>query len=316
MPILSPLAQTPKSRLARIGHCRKTRKTLDMPAPCGFDRAMPARVRAVEQEKAMRAMLEGKTVIVLGVGPAMGRATALLCANEGASVVLAARSAEQMESVADEIEQAGGGSLSVPTDMTSAPDCKRLVERAVERFGRIDGIVTVAAMPEDNLLITESPDDLANWRPIIDTNFFGTLQAVKQVIEQMLRQAGGGSIVIVNSMTSQLPWERTLPYAASKAALAAATRSLALEYGAHGIRVNGLHCGAILNDALFENLDGLAARTGSTREEVYNQIAGMNALGFIGTPEDHMGSVLYLLSDLSKPVTGISLHVNSGRFMV
>jgi len=261
-------------------------------------------------------MLEGKTVIVLGVGPAMGKATALLCSSEGASVVLAARSAGQMESVAHEIAQAGGASLSVPTDITSAPDCQRLVEQAVERFGRIDGIVTVAAMPEDNLLITESPDDLSNWRPIIDTNFFGTLQAVKQVIEQMLRQEHGGSIVIVNSMTSQLPWERTLPYAASKAALAAATRSLALEYGPHGIRVNGLHCGAILNDALFENLDGLAERSGSTREEVYRQIAGMNALGFIGTPEDHMGSVLYLLSDLSKPVTGISLHVNSGRFMV
>jgi NAD(P)-dependent dehydrogenase (short-subunit alcohol dehydrogenase family) len=79
--------------------------------------------------------------------------------------------------------------------------------------------------------------------------------------------------------------------------------------------VNSLHCGAILNDALFENLDALAERSGSTRDQVYEQIASMNALRFIGTPEDHMGSVLYLLSDLSKPVTGISLHVNSGRFM-
>jgi NAD(P)-dependent dehydrogenase (short-subunit alcohol dehydrogenase family) len=106
-----------------------------------------------------------------------------------------------------------------------------------------------------------------------------------------------------------------LPYAASKAALAAATRSLALEFGHHKIRVNSLHCGAILNDALFENLDALAERNGTTRDAVYAQIASMNALGFIATPEEHMGSVLYLLSDLSKPVTGISLHVNSGRFM-
>jgi NAD(P)-dependent dehydrogenase (short-subunit alcohol dehydrogenase family) len=264
----------------------------------------------------MRKMLEGRTVIVLGVGPGMGQATALACAQEGASVVLAARSHRQLDALAAEIGSAGGAALAVVTDMTSAPDCRRLVEQAVQRFGRVDGLVTVAAMPEDNLLITECPDDLSNWRPIMDTNFFGTLQVVKQTIAQMLRQQAPGSIVIINSMTSQLPWERVLPYSASKAALAAATRALALEYGPHAIRVNSLHCGAILNDALFENLDGLAERSGSTRDEIYSQIAGMNALGFIGTPEDHMGSVLYLLSDMSKPVTGISLHVNSGRFMV
>ena len=263
----------------------------------------------------MQKLLEGRTVIVLGVGPAMGRATAIQCAQEGASLVLAARSGEQLDIVSNEIEEMGGSAHSVIVDMTNAPDCRRLVVEAVERFGRVDGLVTVAAMPEDNLLITECEDDLSNWRPIMDTNFFGTLQVVKQTIEQMVRQEKGGSIVIVNSMTSQLPWERTLPYAASKAALAAATRSLALEYGKHGIRVNSLHCGAILNDALFENLDGLAERNQTTREVVYQQIASMSALGFIATPEDHMGSVLYLLSDLSKPVTGISLHVNSGRFM-
>jgi NAD(P)-dependent dehydrogenase (short-subunit alcohol dehydrogenase family) len=199
--------------------------------------------------------------------------------------------------------------------MTKAADCKRLVEEAVSRFGRVDGLVTVAAMPEDNLLITECPDDLSNWRPIMDTNFFGTLQVVKPTIEQMSRQGQGGSIVVINSMTSQLPWERTLPYAASKAALAAAARSLALEFGSQKIRVNSLHCGAILNDALFENLDALAERSATTRDAVYAQIASMSALGFIATPEEHVGSVLYLLSDLSRPVTGISLHVNSGRFM-
>jgi NAD(P)-dependent dehydrogenase (short-subunit alcohol dehydrogenase family) len=245
----------------------------------------------------------------------MGSATALSCSEEGASVVLAARGQDQLDSVARQISEKGGSSLSVVTDMTKAADCRRLVRETVARFGRVDGLVTVAAMPEDNFLITECPDDLSNWRPIMDTNFFGTLQVVKQTIEQMSRQEEGGNIVIINSMTSQLPWERTLPYAASKAALAAATRSLALEFGSKKIRVNSLHCGAILNDALFENLDALAQRNGTTRDAVYDQIASMSALGFIATPEEHMGSVLYLLSDLSKPVTGISLHVNSGRFM-
>jgi NAD(P)-dependent dehydrogenase (short-subunit alcohol dehydrogenase family) len=245
----------------------------------------------------------------------MGRATALMCASEGANVVLAARSREQLDEVSREIAGQGGTSLSVVTDMTDVAACKRLVEEAVARFGRVDGLVTVAALPEDNKLITECEDDLSNWRPIMDTNFFGTLQVVKPTIEQMLRQGDGGSIVIVNSMTSQLPWERLLPYAASKAALAAATRSLALEFGPHKVRVNSVHCGAILNEALNNNLEALAARNETTRDEVYAAIASMSALGFIATPEEHMGSILYLLSDMSSPVTGISLHVNSGRYM-
>ena len=99
-------------------------------------------------------------------------------------------------------------------------------------------------------------------------------------------------------------------------ALAAATRTLAIEYGEHKIRVNSLHCGPILNDALLHALENLARERGTTRDEEYERIASMSALGFMPTPEDYMGSVLYLLSDMSSPVTGISLHVNAGRFMV
>lgn len=113
----------------------------------------------------MRKLLERRTVIVVGIGPAMGRATALLCAEEGAFVVLAARNQDELDAVSREIAKCGGLALSVVMDMTNAPDCKRLVQEAVTRFGRVDGIVAVAAMPEDNLLITECQDDLSNWRP-------------------------------------------------------------------------------------------------------------------------------------------------------
>jgi NAD(P)-dependent dehydrogenase (short-subunit alcohol dehydrogenase family) len=263
----------------------------------------------------MRKMLEGRTILVMGVGPAMGHATALMCTEEGASVALAARSAEQLERVAEEVAARGGASISVPTDMTVLEDCKRLVDQTVERFGRIDGLVCVGYRPDDNKTLTESDENLANWRPVMDTNFFGTLQVVKPVLEQMIRQEQGGSIVIINSMTTHLPWPRGLPYAASKAALASATRTLALEYGKHRIRVNSLHCGAILNDALWVSLRNLARRNGTTAQQEYERIAAMGALGFLATPEDYMGSVLYLLSDLSKPVTGISLHANAGRYL-
>jgi NAD(P)-dependent dehydrogenase (short-subunit alcohol dehydrogenase family) len=260
-------------------------------------------------------MLAGQVIIVLGVGPAIGRATALMCADEGASVVLAARSNDMLDSVAKEVAERGGAALPVVTDMTKAEDCQRLVQEAVARFGRVDGLVAVGYRHHDNKTLTECEDDLANWRPVMDTNFFGTLLAVKPTLEQMIEQGQGGSIVIINSMTTHLPWPRGLPYQASKAALAAATRSLALEYGEHKIRVNSLHCGAILNEGLWVTLRDMAQRNGGTPEQEYEKIAALSALRMIPTPEEYVGSVLYLLSDLSGPVTGASLHVNGGRYL-
>jgi NAD(P)-dependent dehydrogenase (short-subunit alcohol dehydrogenase family) len=263
----------------------------------------------------MKNLLQDRVVIVLGVGPALGRATALACAGEGAKVVLAARSEAKMGEVAQEIAASGGASLSVVTDMLNADDCRRLVSRTVEAYGRVDGLVCVAYRHHDNSTIADSPDDLANWRPVMDTNFFGTMQVVKPTIEQMQRQDGGGNIVIINSLNTHNPWPRTLSYSASKAALAAATRSLATEYGPDNIRVNSLHAGVIFNDSLYITLDDMARRNGTTREQEVAKITALSPLRQQTTPEEYTGSVLYLLSDMSKPVTGISLHANAGRYM-
>ena len=263
----------------------------------------------------MRRMLEGRTIIVLGTGPSLGNATAMMCTEEGASVVLAARSKETLDSLAAEVEAKGGSARPVVTAMTKREDCEAMVAAAVARFGRVDGLVAIGYRPADNKTITDVDDDFAEWKAIVDTNVFGTLQVIKPLVAQMKRQEQGGSIVIINSMNSHNPWPRGLPYAASKAGLASATRTLATEYGRDQIRVNSLHCGAIVNEALWVSLENLAKANGTTKQEEYQRIADMGALGWLPTPEEYMGSVLYLLSDMSKPVTGISLHVNAGRFM-
>jgi NAD(P)-dependent dehydrogenase (short-subunit alcohol dehydrogenase family) len=262
----------------------------------------------------MQNLLQDRVIIVVGVGPALGRATALACANEGAKVVLAARSDAQMAEVADEIAANGGTSLSIKTDMTRPEDCKRLVAQAVAEYGRLDGLVCVAYLHHDNSTITDSPDDLANWRPLMDTNFFGTMQVVKPSIEQMQRN-GGGNIVIINSLNTHAPWPRTLSYTASKAALGAATRSLATEYGPDNIRVNSMHAGVIFNDSLYITLDDMAKRNGTTREEEVAKITALSPLRQQTKPEEYTGSILFLLSEMSKPVTGVSLHANAGRYM-
>jgi NAD(P)-dependent dehydrogenase (short-subunit alcohol dehydrogenase family) len=253
-------------------------------------------------------------IIVLGVGPALGRATALACIDEGAKVVLTARSEANMAEIAEEIAARDGNSVSVVADMTSAEDCRRIVATAVDNFGRLDGLVCVAYQHHDNTMITDCPDDLANWRPVMDTNFFGTMQVVKPTIEHMQRH-GGGNIVIINSLNTHNPWPRTLSYTASKAALAAATRSLATEYGPDNIRVNSMHAGVIFNDSLYITLDDMAQRNGTTREQEVAKITALSPLRQQTTPEEYTGSILFLLSDMSKPVTGVSLHANAGRYM-
>jgi NAD(P)-dependent dehydrogenase (short-subunit alcohol dehydrogenase family) len=263
----------------------------------------------------MQNLLQDRVVIVVGVGPALGHATAFACAAEGAKVVLAARSEGTMLAVAEEIVRGGGSATCVPVDMGNAADCRRLVESAVASYGRVDGLVCVAYQHHDNTTITDCPDDLANWRPVMDTNFFGTMQVVKPTIEQMQRQGGGGNIVIINSLNTHAPWPRTLSYTASKAALAAATRSLATEYGPDNIRVNSLHAGVIFNESLYITLDDMARRNGTTRDEEVAKITALSPLRQQTKPEDYTGSILFLLSNMSQPVTGVSLHANAGRYM-
>lgn len=263
----------------------------------------------------MENLLQDRVIIVLGVGPALGQATAMACVREGAKVVLAARNEDMLAKVADKVTAEGGTSLSVPTDMNNVEDCRNLIARAVGEFDRIDGLVCVAYLHHDNSTITESQDDLSNWRPLMDTNFFGTMQVVKPTIEQMQKQDTGGSIVIINSLNTHTPWPRTASYTASKAALAAATRSLATEYGSDQIRVNSLHCGVIFNDSLYITIDDIARRNGTSREEELAKITALSPLRQQTTPEEYTGSILYLLSDMSIPVTGVSLHANAGRYM-
>lgn len=263
----------------------------------------------------MQDLLKDRVVIILGAGPALGQAAALACAGEGAKLVLAARNPETLRKTEAGIAAVGGVSLSVPMEMTNAQDCRRLVDTACETFGRVDGLVCIAYLHHDNTMITDCPDDLANWRPVMETNFFGTMQVVKPVVEQMRKQGNGGSIVIINSLNTHQPWPRSLSYTASKAALAAATRSLATEYGPDQIRVNSLHAGVIFNDSLYITLDDMARRNGTTREQEVAKITALSPLRQQTKPEEYTGSILYLLSDMSKPVTGASLHANAGRYM-
>src|SRR5579862_5546090 len=179
-------------------------------------------------------ILKDKVVILTGVGPGMGRKLALLLAQEGAKVVIAARSSGFLSDVAAEIRQTGGIVQAVPTDVADPAACSSLAAAAMKVFGRIDGLVNSA------YIIYDAPFeeiDLSRWRQSLDINCFGAVQMTRAVIPYM-RAGGGGSIVNVGTMAVRKPLPGRAAYASSKAALGAVTRQMAFELGQYKIRAN------------------------------------------------------------------------------
>ena len=259
----------------------------------------------------MSRLLEGKVAIVSGIGPGMGRDISLQFAEHGAKVVAGARTKDNVDAVVKEIEAAGGQAVGVQLDITDQASCDAAAATALETYGRIDVLVNNAFSDGDHRSFTSA--DLDNWRRTMEVNFFGTLQLTQAVVPAMKEQADG-RIIMINSMSAVKIDPRFGAYASSKAALAAATKTLATELGQFGIRVNAVHPGYIWSDKQKMWFEYLASRNGITYEEQFEQIAGSAALRYLPDSSEIAGAVVFFASDLAKPITGQALHVNAGHW--
>jgi NAD(P)-dependent dehydrogenase (short-subunit alcohol dehydrogenase family) len=256
-------------------------------------------------------LLEGRVGIVSGIGPGVGREVALAFAREGAHVVLAARTESALESVADEVRALGREALPIRTDVASAEECRHLIARTIEHFGRVDVLVNNAFMMYPTASIEDA--DFETWRAIFEVNLFGSLRLSQAVVPHM-RAAGGGSIVMVNTMSIRIIEPNVGAYAASKGALMTATQTLAKEVGPAGIRVNSVVPGYIWSEKMDAYFRHLATEQGRTYDEVRTEVTGRTALHHIPDSAEIAGSVLFFASDLSRAVTGQALDVNGGHF--
>jgi len=256
-------------------------------------------------------LLAGRVGIVSGVGPGLGRAVALALAREGADIVLAARTAASLDAVEAEVRSCGRRALAVPTDVSEPDQCRQLAEAAERAFGRIDVLVNNAFRSGPYEAVEQS--SLEDWRKVFDVNLFGTL-ALSQAVVPFMKTAGGGSIVMINSMSMRVIEPRFGSYAASKGALLTAAQTMAKELGCSGIRVNSVVPGYIWGPALERYFADLARQRGATPESVYAEIAARTALGRIPTSEDVAAAVVFFASDLSRAVTGQALDVNAGHY--
>lgn len=249
----------------------------------------------------MTKVLCGKVAIVTGASSGIGRATAKLFAQEGASIVATARRQTELDALLDEIKAEGGRAAVVAGDVRDEAAARAVVQTAVDRYGGLDIAFNNAGTLGTAGSIAEMALD--DWRDIVDTNLTSAFLAAKHQLPAMLA-GGSGSLIFTSTFVGYaVGFPGMTAYAASKAGLVGLTRVLAAEYGPSGIRVN-----AILPGGTDTPMGQAAANTPESRAFV----AGLHALKRIARPEEIAHSVLHLASDAASFVTGSAFVVDGG----
>jgi NAD(P)-dependent dehydrogenase (short-subunit alcohol dehydrogenase family) len=255
-------------------------------------------------------MLENKVVVISGVGPALGTTLARRCAEAGADLVLAARTAERLTEVADEVKALGRRALAVSTDITDDEQVANLVTRSLEEYGKVDVLINNAFR-------------VPSMKPLADTTFQHIRDAIELTVLGALRISQGftpalaeakGSVVNVNSMVIRHSQPKYGAYKMAKAALLAMSHSLSTELGAQGIRVNTVAPGYIWGGTLQSYFAHQAGKFGTTVEEIYNAAAAGSDLKRLPTEDEVASAILFLASDLASGITGATLDVNCGEY--
>jgi len=245
--------------------------------------------------------LDGKVAIVTGASSGIGRAIALLFAEEGARVVVAARRRELLDGLVAEIETAGGDARALAGDVTDEDFARALVEQAKSTFGGLDIAVNNAGVLGPMM---PSPDVTRGaWDETMATNLTSAFLGAKYQIPAMLAR-GKGSLIFVSSFvgyTAAMPGAAT--YAASKAGQIGLMKALAVEYGPQGIRVNALLPGGTQTAAADAMAD---------TEEMKAFVRNMHALKRIAAPEEQARAALFLASDAAAFITGSAMLVDGG----
>jgi NAD(P)-dependent dehydrogenase (short-subunit alcohol dehydrogenase family) len=258
--------------------------------------------------------LKNKISVITGGGRGIGRSIAFAFAEEGADLVLVARSREQLENVAQEIENRGTKALPVNCDISSARDVQNLEKMVQDKFGRVDILVNNAGISKRSKLL-EYDDE--TWLEVIRVNLFGTYLCIKTFLP-MMQRIGQGRIINIASTAGKNPVPFNTAYSASKHGVLGLTKSVASEValtGYPGITVNAI-CPFYVNSEMFSGPQGYVAKmakmSGMSEEEVIDKAVSRNLQHRIVGPEEVASMAVYLASEEARGITGQALNICGG----
>jgi len=250
----------------------------------------------------MAGELAGRVVLVTGSSRGIGAEVAAKAAAEGASVAIHYhRSEEGARRTLERVRGAGAEGETFAADLTDGREAEGLVERVIDRLGRVDGLVNNAGLTQVGPFLEITPDE---WDAVIKTDLTAAFHTCRAVLPSMVER-GSGTIVNIASRLAQMGIAETAAYSAAKAGLVGLTRALAREFGPHGIRVNAVAPGMTLTDMTANLADS---------EEGRRRLRDM-PLGRLGRADEVADAVIFLLSDRSALFLGQTLNPNAGGYM-
>lgn len=250
-----------------------------------------------------------RVALISGGGSGIGEAIAHRFVAEGALVVLTGRRPDALQPV---VEALDGSAIALAGDASDTAHCEAVVEATIDRFGRLDIVVANAGIDVGSDVATLRDED---WDATLATNLSGPMKLTRTALPYLIEK-GNGSIVLVASVNGFVNTPSSAAYDASKAGLISLARSLAVDYGAQGIRANALCPGWVATPMADTDMDALASARGITRADAYALVARDLPLQRCATPDEIAACCAFLASDDASFVTGTTLVADGGGLAV
>jgi NAD(P)-dependent dehydrogenase (short-subunit alcohol dehydrogenase family) len=243
---------------------------------------------------------KNKVAVVTGASSGIGKSVSELYAREGAAVILSDINQELGEKTTEEIRKGGGEAIFVHADVSKPSDCENMVKAAMDKYGRLDFACNNAGIGGDQNPTADY--SLESWNKAIAVNLSGVFYCMKYEIPAMLK-SGGGSIINMASILGRVGFAGAVGYVAAKHGVLGLTKTAAIEYAPHGVRVNVVGPGFI-STPLIKELE--------ENPEINNMLISLHPVGRLGKPEEVAELVIWLSSDKASFVTGAYYPVDGG----